>query len=90
MIKNPINRDGFRSAGIDTNGLQIRGSNLAEQVYNAVGQLISEIEALKASIASLQAGDYTGTVYAVDEENNTVRIFCQDGKVKTVSRTITT
>jgi hypothetical protein len=82
-MRNYINRTLFKTANIAMGELLRRLDIFSAQVHDSVEGAKSDITTLQSAATS---DAYTGTVYATDEDNNTVALFVQSGKVKTISK----
>jgi len=56
---------------------------LASQIYMTTESIKSDL----STLSSANGDKYSGTVYAVDTEGNTVSLLVESGVVKSVSRT---
>ena len=88
MAENRINRDLFRTYDLDPIELTRRCSELAEQLHEVFQDIISELDTLSDRVDTITStGNYTGIIYAMDKDNNTVELRCKNGKVDTVAQT---
>jgi len=83
-MQNFIDRTLFKSQGLSTQEMLRRLDLLSAQLHNSVESIKVTLDALVVSTSS--SGKYTGTVYAVDQENNTVALQVEAGIVKQVAK----
>jgi len=82
-MQNFVDRSLFKTRGASTDELTRRLDMLASQIYMTLESIKSDL----STLSSANGDKYSGTVYAVDTEGNTVSLLVESGVVKSVSRT---
>lgn len=75
----------FQTRNLSDVELLRRLAEYQQDVNLAFRRLQSNVESLQNQLDAFSSGSYTGTIYAVDSDNNTVELKVTNGKLVTAA-----
>ena len=82
-MQNFVDRSLFKTRGASTDELTRRLDMLASQIHMTLESIKSDL----STLSSANSDKYSGTVYAVDADHNTVALLVSEGKVVSIAKT---
>jgi len=85
-LSSNINTNTFRVESLVPRELLRRLTITLEGISSVLRELDTDVQANSNAITALTSGNYTGSIYAMDSNNQTVVLNVVNGKVETIAR----